>query len=203
MVLESGQIRVVVEDFTKGTGFINVSELESLWETLGLAASHKNINAVRRELVEDGKVSSDALLAWWFDDKATMAKVESKLANDFTTIDDSKVREVFDRVDTDGNGTISFREFCFAMEELGLDWSIDVAKATFKEIDENKNKRLEFDEFRHALHTMNADRMEVFWTRLFQGGPPPDVAPTEEKEETFTVASALDLVKDKEGDWRR
>merc|ERR1719197_533544 len=36
--------------------------------------------------------------------------------------DENDLRKKFDELDTDGNGSLSFREWCFALNDLGIPW---------------------------------------------------------------------------------
>ena len=56
-----------------------------------------------------------------------------------------KVAEEFKVVDTDGSGDISFEEF--RASHLGKNLSEDEARKHFSAIDQNKNKKIELQEF--------------------------------------------------------
>ena len=64
-----------------------------------------------------------------------------------------EVRALFDRVDKNGDGDISYLEFKQAISNKSIKWgSLDFAKhlpgvAAFGELDDSGDKRVQFDEF--------------------------------------------------------
>merc|ERR1719336_2532365 len=117
---------------------------------------------------------------------------------------ESDIRAAFDRTleqcDQDQDGVLSFREFALAMETLNMDWSLDELKKVFKSIDGNKDKRIDFEEFRAGIAEMGGGvNLEDFWIRLLTGEVPQE----EEKEEhELTIEEIQGLLKDKTGDWQ-
>ena len=72
-----------------------------------------------------------------------------------TYIEESKVRELFEKYDKDKNGTLEKKEFKKIMKDIlrDLDENISESKLTevadegFKLFDQDENKKIEFDEF--------------------------------------------------------
>jgi len=202
LMMQSEQVEIIVRSYDKeGTGFLLEDTLEPLWDELGYSAVAKSVDAAKKEVLKDGKVSITEFMQWWFDEKVMTANVESKFQKLLKTITDDDIRRVFNQVDTDNDGFVRFREFCFAMEDLGLNWGIDEAKSTFKKLDQNRDKAIDFDEFKNALYIINADNMEVFWTRLLTGAPKEEKQ-EEEKVIDFTLESVMELIINKDGYWK-
>ncbi len=59
-----------------------------------------------------------------------------------------EIEEMFDRVDEDGDRSISFEEFSSLMLEMDHARSESALRVSFDAIDANRDGRLSFDEFR-------------------------------------------------------
>jgi len=110
------------------------------------------------------------------------------------------LKECFRKVDTNGDNLISFREFCLAIEELGIQWELDTAKTAFKTMDENGNKSLDWYEFSHGIHLVNPS-VKAFWNNIFN--PKQDGEEEEQEEQsTFAVDEMNEILNDRKSDWR-
>ena len=58
-----------------------------------------------------------------------------------------EIEELFEQNDTDGNGDIDFGEFTTLMGELDPQMSRASLEIGFRDIDRNKDGRINFDEF--------------------------------------------------------
>jgi len=58
-----------------------------------------------------------------------------------------EIEELFEQNDTDGNGDIDFAEFQALMRELDETLSQHALEIGFREIDSNRDGRINFDEF--------------------------------------------------------
>jgi len=112
-----------------------------------------------------------------------------------------KLKECFRKVDSNGDNLISFREFCLAIEELGIQWELDTAKKAFKTMDENGNKALDWYEFSHGIHLVNPS-VKAFWHGIFN--PETAAAKEEEVEQTeFSIPEMVEILGDKKSDWKK
>lgn len=111
------------------------------------------------------------------------------------------LKECFRKVDTNGDNLISFREFCLAIEELGIQWELDTAKTAFKTMDENGNKSLDWYEFSHGIHLVNPS-VKAFWNNIFNPKKEGDEAEAEEEQSTFTLDEMQEILGDRKSDWR-
>merc|ERR1711971_147381 len=57
------------------------------------------------------------------------------------------LKKKFDELDADGNGSLGFREWCFALNDLGIPWQPDKAKRIWKQMDLDNSKGIDFQEF--------------------------------------------------------
>ncbi len=67
-----------------------------------------------------------------------MADAESRI---------EEVEELFEQNDTDGNGDIDFDEFAALIRDLDEPMSQQTLETGFRDIDVNKDGRINFDEF--------------------------------------------------------
>ena len=65
----------------------------------------------------------------------------------FTTATREELREIFDRIDGNDDGTVSFVEFRALMHEVGDLREDAVLRASFGHVDTNHDGRIDFDEF--------------------------------------------------------
>jgi len=194
-------VKMILESYDKKkTGFFAARDLESICEEIGIEYDQKDIEKCRRELEIDGKINKEHFYDRWFDDKMTKTRVESKFQKFLKQISEDDIAEAFKRCDMDGNGFLTLKEFCFAMESLNLQWSLDDAKSAFKMLDENNDKTIDFEEFKAGIYHINADNLEVFWTRLLTGEVDEE---EKEVEEKWTVELITDLLQDKKADWKK
>jgi len=107
------------------------------------------------------------------------------------------LKECFRKVDTNGDNLISFREFCLAIEELGIQWELDTAKTAFKTMDENGNKSLDWYEFSHGIHLVNPS-VKAFWNNIFN----PNEQEEEEEKTSFTVDEMEEILADRKSKWQ-
>ena len=71
----------------------------------------------------------------------------------FTTATAAELQEIFERIDDNDDGTVSFPEFRSLMHEVG-DLREDAAlRAAFERVDTNQDGRIDFDEMRAWLCT--------------------------------------------------
>jgi Ca2+-binding EF-hand superfamily protein len=59
-----------------------------------------------------------------------------------------EIEEMFDRIDEDGDRTISFEEFAGLMLEMDRAQSRAALRVSFDALDVNRDGRMSFDEFR-------------------------------------------------------
>jgi len=116
-----------------------------------------------------------------------------------------QLKEVFSKVDTNGDNLISFQEFCLAIEELGIRWELETAKTAFKTMDENGNKSLDWYEFSHGIHLVNPS-VKAFWTNIFKSDNEPAGGDSVEQEDlatTFELEEMLEILQNKKTDWKK
>ena len=64
------------------------------------------------------------------------------------------VRQMFDTIDDDGNGTLEFSEFTLLCKSLGLKLRPDEMQKAFDEMDEDKGGTIDFDEFQTFYYAL-------------------------------------------------
>lgn len=96
-------------------------------------------------------------------------------------VDRSKLRKVFDAIDTDKNGNLSKEEFRVAAQLVTMSQSEEEFAALFDSIDTDKSGTIEFSEFVAALEKVMASSptdisddtelaiVQVTWRRLTKG----------------------------------
>ena len=62
-------------------------------------------------------------------------------------MDNSALRERYDRYDRDGDGHIDLGEFSELLDELGLGYGETQARSAFESLDADHNQQIDFDEF--------------------------------------------------------
>lgn len=120
-------------------------------------------------------------------------------------IDPLELRAKFNQIDEDKDGKINFREWCFALNDLGIPWQPDKAKRIWKQMDLKKDKGICFSEFQAACQTMDPD-LDVFFRKLFDRshlGQTADFETVVEQEEVFSEGQIMELVSSKRSDWKK
>jgi Ca2+-binding EF-hand superfamily protein len=69
----------------------------------------------------------------------------------FTTATREELREIFERIDDNDDGSVSFAEFRSLMHEIGDLREDELLKASFGRVDTNSDGRIDFDELRAWL----------------------------------------------------
>lgn len=69
----------------------------------------------------------------------------------FTTATAAELKEIFERIDDNGDGSVSFPEFRSLMHEVGDLREDAVLRASFAHVDTNHDGRIDFDELRAWL----------------------------------------------------
>jgi len=199
IVFQGERIKTILQTRDKeGTGYFAADALPGIWEEIG--EQNKDIEKCKRELVVDNRISIKELHDWWIFDEVTKHAVDSKFQKLLKQISEEDLQKAFKRCDQDNDGVLRIADFCLAMESLGLQWSLDEAKSAFKLIDVNRDKSIDYEAFKHGVYHINADNLEVFWTRLLTGEVEEE---KKEVEEEYTRELILDLLKDVKGDWRK
>ena len=62
-----------------------------------------------------------------------------------------ELREIFERIDDNGDGRVSFDEFRALLLEFGDQRTGDALRASFERIDADRNGRIDFEELRAWL----------------------------------------------------
>ncbi|KRX07897.1 hypothetical protein PPERSA_10285 [Pseudocohnilembus persalinus] len=62
-------------------------------------------------------------------------------------MEENQVKEIFNKIDKDGNGTISFEEFSEILKELNIDLTQYKVKKIFRQLDINKDEKVSYQEF--------------------------------------------------------
>merc|ERR1711865_1166894 len=75
----------------------------------------------------------------------------AKKALELTAEQKDNVRKAFDAVDTDKSGTVEVKEFMVALKALDVMMSEDEVTAVFKKFDDNKDQKLQFDEYLNMI----------------------------------------------------
>lgn len=92
--------------------------------------------------------------------KTILAKREEKIkedAQDNWHRANSKVdivKQMFDTIDDDGNGTLELDEFKLLVKSLGLNMRPDQMEASFNEMDEDKGGTIDFEEFQTFYYAL-------------------------------------------------
>eukprot|EP01006_Ploeotia_vitrea_P034817 TRINITY_DN65803_c0_g1_i1.p1 TRINITY_DN65803_c0_g1~~TRINITY_DN65803_c0_g1_i1.p1 ORF type:complete len:140 (-),score=6.76 TRINITY_DN65803_c0_g1_i1:1031-1450(-) len=77
-----------------------------------------------------------------------MAEAEQKEENkDLDLQSKEAIQEVFKKFDKDGSNTIDYDEIGMLAKELGVDINEEEVKKIFADLDVNKDKMIDFDEF--------------------------------------------------------
>lgn len=63
-----------------------------------------------------------------------------------TTQTQDELQEIFERIDEDGDGAVSFDEFCSLLLEMGDQRHGTALRTTFERIDTDRNGRIDFEE---------------------------------------------------------
>lgn len=72
--------------------------------------------------------------------------------------DNPNYRRLFQKYDTNGDGSLSTEEFCRVIQELQMDASEPQVQGFLTLVDDNFDGRMQFDEFCHFMHVVeNAD----------------------------------------------
>jgi Ca2+-binding EF-hand superfamily protein len=69
----------------------------------------------------------------------------------FTTATADELREIFERIDDNDDGSVSFAEFRSLMHEIGDLREDAVLRASFARVDTNHDGRIDFNEMRAWL----------------------------------------------------
>lgn len=131
------------------------------------------------------------------EENQTFAEIRRENGDEITI---PQLKEVFSKVDTNGDNLISFQEFCLAIEELGIQWELETAKTAFKTMDENGNKTLDWYEFSHGIHLVNPS-VKAFWHNIFKTGG--EVIEEEDLATTFALEEMVEVLSDKKSDWKK
>ncbi len=92
--------------------------------------------------------------------KTILAKREEKIKDDAKAHwqrANSKVdivKQMFDTIDDDGNGTLELEEFKLLVKSLGLDMRPDQMEASFNEMDEDKGGTIDYEEFQTFYYAL-------------------------------------------------
>ena len=71
----------------------------------------------------------------------------------FTTATAEELQEIFERIDDNDDGSVSFAEFRSLMHEVGELGEDAAIRAAFERVDTNQDGRIDFDELRAWLCT--------------------------------------------------
>ena len=69
----------------------------------------------------------------------------------FTTATPAELQEIFERIDDNDDGSVSFAEFRSLMHEIGDLREDAVLRASFERVDTNGDGRIDFEEMRAWL----------------------------------------------------
>ncbi len=72
---------------------------------------------------------------------------------------EEKAKEVFERYDCDGSGTITLSEFQKILPDLGIHLSLPKSIEYFRLCDENNNGEIDFEEFKAALYVCDSEEL--------------------------------------------
>jgi Ca2+-binding EF-hand superfamily protein len=148
-------IEDVFERFDKDeSGFIELRELDGFLAAMGLdSTSDRTLMALAKlETAEHGRVSLGELQAWWAGPASVLAL--EPVPGEETT---RELRELFERFDADGDGTIDVDELTELLDSTDLGFTEESVYAAIQSVDRNGNGVMEWSEFLH------------FWTIVDRG----------------------------------
>lgn len=118
-------------------------------------------------------------------------------------ISDDELKGCWSRlVGKEEDTSLTFRQFCLAMDDLGFKWTIDEAKTIFKTMDTDKSKDISYGEFSMAVNH-DLPMFEKFWAFLMH--PPSNVEGEDEELEenvVMTIDQMIELLQSTTSDWR-
>ena len=80
------------------------------------------------------------------------------------------LRELFDRFDTDGGGTVSAFELDAALIQMGMNLSMDDIEAMMKEVDKDSSGEISFQEFVNLMMRDKKNEDKLSSERNITGG---------------------------------
>ncbi|KAF9116150.1 hypothetical protein BGX27_004490 [Mortierella sp. AM989] len=129
---------------TDGSGSISRSELRSLLTTIGQKRNAKGL----QDLLEEADVDKSGTIS--FPEFLTL--IDRLVKNKSSTTNFSKdelasLKESFDHVDRDSNGSINTTELRSLLRLVGEKFDKAFVNSTLQEFDTNKDQQIDFDEF--------------------------------------------------------
>ena len=123
---------------TDKSGFLNVQQVKEVSSRLGQPHDEGYIKTMFTAMDKnrDGKVDEKEFVEWFTNDR-----VGSK------SYFHQKVTQIFNEIDIDNSGYLTEQELKDISIQLGQELSTQKIKVIFKEMDSNKNGKIEIDEF--------------------------------------------------------
>lgn len=122
------------------SGFSNLQQVKEILSRLGQPHDEGHIKTIfiAMDRNRDGKVDEKEFMEWFSNDE-TREGIKSCFYQ--------KVTHVFNEIDIDNSGYLTEQELKDISIQLGQELSTKKIKAIFKEMDANKNGKIELDEF--------------------------------------------------------
>lgn len=125
---------------TDGSGFVDMQEVKEMAIRLGTPLPENRVKEIfdQMDKNKDGKVQSDEFMAW-FNDEATKSGIKKYYHQ--------KTTKIFKEIDTDSSGFIDEQELRDVTVRLGQDFDEKKLKAIFRDMDANKDGKIQLHEF--------------------------------------------------------
>ncbi|CAD5234796.1 unnamed protein product [Bursaphelenchus xylophilus] len=138
---------------TDGSGAIGNEELKEAIISIGLQADDQEIDALIREVDEDGNGEID------FAEFCHCMKKSQSLVK---STNEELIKQCFNVFDQDGNGVITANEFMYIAKEIG-GFSDELAEYVFHELDVSANGHLSTDQFAAIVEDyLLTDQRKIF-----------------------------------------
>ncbi|CAJ1374645.1 unnamed protein product, partial [Effrenium voratum] len=152
------RIRQVFERFDKdGGGSLDRQEMQSVFRTLCPSFSSKEINQFVHELDKggDGSVSRAEFMAWIRESSPAAEQVYKVILKETGDAMSARVREVFQRFDSDGGGYLDKDELSRVFRALDPDFTLKDIDCLCKDLDKGGDGKVSHKEFLHWLKHPN------------------------------------------------
>jgi Ca2+-binding EF-hand superfamily protein/CRP-like cAMP-binding protein len=143
---------------TDGNGGLDKEEMGMVCADIGLKLTDKELDAAFKEIDDNdnGEIDFQELQEWHENASKATSKATSKLrsrlmrkksTDEKLNSERDKLKLLFDKIDSDGNGYVDRDEFRLLLAELGLFYDIDELENSFNEIDVDGNEGIDYEEF--------------------------------------------------------
>ncbi len=129
------------------SGFVELSELDDLLAAMGLDShsDHALYALSKLETADPSRVSLRELQAWWAGPASAISMGEAGPDPEMA----AKLRDIFDKFDADGSGTIDVGELKRMLAAVDLGFTNESIYAAIQSVDRNGDSVMQWSEFLH------------------------------------------------------